>query len=133
MWHTMITNHPQMAPRVAIEEMYTKACSGTIAFAATPTSMAAPEASTASAGTCPELVVLNLAGASPSPAKRLISRALLNRPELHEDSAAVSTTKFMMVPAAGSPIWVSALTNGLSPALNSVHGNSDSSTINDPM
>ena len=39
------------------------------------------------------------------------------RPALRLDNAAVSTTKFMMSPAAGTPMLEKSVTNGLVPCL----------------
>ena len=53
-------------------------------------------------------------------------------PELHDDSAAVSSTKFMIPAAAGMPICSSTSTNGLLPAWKSRQLATDRITTSDP-
>ena len=54
------------------------------------------------------------------------------RPELSEDMAAVSTTRFITPPAAGMPMLDSTVTKGLSPALYLFHGSSIDSRRTEP-
>ena len=60
-------------------------------------------------------------------------RPVENRPPLHDEAAAVMTTKLMIPAAAGRPIASKTMTKGLSPACSSVHGTSDMMTISAPM
>ena len=53
-------------------------------------------------------------------------------PALRLDSAAVSTTKFMMSPAAGTPMVAKNVTNGLVPCLYAVYGSNSANRISDP-
>ena len=54
-------------------------------------------------------------------------------PLLHDEAAAVMTTKLMMPAAAGMPIRSNTMTNGLIAGMNSVQGTSDMMTIRAPM
>ena len=54
-------------------------------------------------------------------------------PLLHDEAAAVMTTKLMMPAAPGMPILSNTMTNGLTPGVNSVQGSTDMMTISAPM
>ncbi|SKY69871.1 Uncharacterised protein [Mycobacteroides abscessus subsp. abscessus] len=56
-------------------------------------------------------------GAVPLSAMERRVRPVEYRPALRLDIAAVSTTRFMIPPAAGTPIFEKKVTNGLSSAL----------------
>src|SRR2546430_9116535 len=72
-------------------------------------------------------------GPSPlAPAVRSIRDVEYSPPALHDDSAAVSTTKFTIPAAAGMPILVNASTNGLVSSSNSVQLITDRITSSDP-
>ena len=53
-------------------------------------------------------------------------------PLLHDEAAAVMTTKLMIPAAAGMPTRSNTMTNGLTPGRNSVHGRTDMMTIRAP-
>jgi hypothetical protein len=71
-------------------------------------------------------------GADPAIAMERRMRPVEYRPELSEDIAAVSTTRFMMPPAAGTPMLESTVTKGLSPALYDDQGSSMDSSTTEP-
>src|SRR5687768_3556686 len=64
-------------------------------------------------------------GASPSFARPKTMREVEYIPELAEDMAEVSTTRFTTMAAIPSPASENMPMNGLWPALNSVHGVTD--------
>src|SRR4051794_27821464 len=53
-------------------------------------------------------------------------------PALRLDNAAVNTTKFMMSPAAGTPMLEKNVTNGLVPCSYAAYGSKRASRISDP-
>ncbi len=71
-------------------------------------------------------------GAEPDIAMERRMRPVEYRPELSEDMAAVRTTRFMMPPAAGTPMLESTVTKGLSPALYDDQGSSIESRTTEP-
>ena len=60
-------------------------------------------------------------------------RPVLKRPLLHEERAAVRTTKLMTPAAAGRPIRSNTKTNGLPSGSRSFQATSDMMTIRAPM
>ncbi|MNT46410.1 hypothetical protein D3C72_1830490 [compost metagenome] len=63
-----------------------------------------------------------LRGASPCWARPKSMRLVENTPLLAEEAAEVSTTKLMMLAAAGRPASTNSSTNGLLPGTTSRHG-----------
>ena len=61
-----------------------------------------------------------------------MTRPVEYRPAFRLDSAAVRTTTFIRSPAPLKPILEKNVTNGLSPALKEVYGNSSDSSTTDP-
>ena len=60
-------------------------------------------------------------------------RPVLKIPLLHDDAAAVITTKFTRLAAPGMPMRSKRNTKGLTPGLSSLHGTSAIITARAPM
>ncbi len=71
-------------------------------------------------------------GAEPAMAIERRMRPVEYRPEFSEDIAAVSTTRFITSPAAGTPIFDRTVTNGLWSAEYTEPGSSRASSTTEP-
>ncbi len=71
-------------------------------------------------------------GAEPLIAMERRMRPVEYRPEFRDDIAAVSTTRFITPPAAGTPMLDSTVTKGVSPAVYLFHGSSIDSSTTEP-
>src|ERR1700687_101412 len=106
-----------MMPRADRSSAMLNASDGTTRFKNTPTTVKQAVSAIPANGT-PRLVIFAVnCGALPFIAIDRKMRPVEYRPALRLDRAAVSTTKFMMSPAAGTPMLEKKVTNGLVPCL----------------
>jgi hypothetical protein len=77
------------------------------------------------AGTCSRLSAAKARGAWPRWPSVQSMRPVLNSPLLHDEAAAVMTTRLMTLAAPGSPSLPNTNTNGLIFGSSSVQGTSD--------
>jgi hypothetical protein len=127
-----IVPHDAMMPSADRSSAMLNASDGTTMFNKTPATVKTAVSAIPSNGTpCFVILAVN-AGALPFIAIDRRMRPVEYSPALRLDSAAVSTTKFMMSPAAGTPIDAKKVTNGLVPCLYAVYGSSSAKSTSDP-
>jgi hypothetical protein len=106
-----------MMPSADRSSAMLNASAGTTRFRNTPTTVKQAVSAMPAHGTPRrDIFAVNL-GALPFIDIERRSRPVEYRPAFRLDWAAVSTTKFMMSPAAGTPMLAKNVTNGLVPAL----------------
>ena len=109
-----------------------KASSGTNRLRTTPSRVSTAVSAIPPNGTPLRFIFAVNAGPLPFIAIERSTRPVEYKPALRLDIAAVSTTMFMMPPAAGTPILEKKVTKGLSPLWYAVYGSSSANTTNEP-
>ena len=116
-WQITMVAHDAMMPRADRSSAMLNASEGTTRLRKTPTTVKhAVNAMPAQGTPLLDILAVNL-GALPFIDIDRRMRPVEYNPALRLDSAAVSTTKFMMSPAAGTPMLEKNVTNGLVPCL----------------
>src|SRR3954452_8815289 len=116
-WQMTIVPHDAMMPSADRSSAMLNASDGTTMFKNTPATVKRAVSAIPANGTPCFVIFAVKAGALPFIAIDRRMRPVEYSPALRLDSAAVSTTKFMMSPAAGTPMLEKNVTNGLVPAL----------------
>src|SRR6267154_167316 len=130
---TKIISHTKIPPKNADPNMYTYAVALYRCSKNSAATMPMLETSSATTGAPRLLNRPNTGSAYPPRASENNILAVKYRLQLTLESAAVSTTKFMIAAAAGIPAASKTRTKGLSPSPTCVHGTTPTTTAKPPI